>query len=54
MDRTQKNPVTTKAITAAILNLLGDIFCQVLDTVFSPHSTKIREFRITTKIRNVH
>lgn len=30
MDQTNRHPVSTKAITAAILNLLGDVFCQLV------------------------
>jgi hypothetical protein len=30
MDQTSNHPVTTKAITAALLNFLGDIFCQLV------------------------
>lgn len=30
MELANRHPVSTKAITAAILNFLGDIFCQVL------------------------
>ncbi|KAG0592470.1 hypothetical protein KC19_1G254500 [Ceratodon purpureus] len=30
MDQTNRHPISTKAITAAILNLLGDIFCQLV------------------------
>lgn len=44
MDLTNRFPVRTKALTAAILNLFGDLFCQVAS--LSPPLSPLHHFAI--------